>query len=242
MSIRDAANLLIALAGTGVTREAGDTVERFRNLRGRAFLFVETLSGHFRECLAPLKLRASKGRALESFRLAADFGTVLEFFIASCLDGRLASTFARIPVAEIPGDLWAEWQRQESQYLEQSLDRLIQEGLVQTKPSNTLRFGEDISLEFKFSRLNTAVEIEFRRMWDAPQTVLALVFGSPLGAQDRGPHVLRIEATVTQHLLAALGMLVQGAATKSRIINGKAAEELFARQFDAFEEATDARP
>src|SRR5262249_25726405 len=117
MSLTDATNLLIAIGATGVTREAGTAIERFRQLRGgRLYDFSE---GHatvaMLKWLSPLGIRAGEpGKG--AFDLKADFGRFLEFLVTETLNGGLAAIFQKIPVAEIPGELWSEWLRTSSEH------------------------------------------------------------------------------------------------------------------------------
>ncbi|HEV2697792.1 MAG TPA: hypothetical protein VGU90_07355, partial [Terriglobales bacterium] len=161
MTLTDAANLLIAVAATGVTREAGTAVETFRSLkRGRLYDLAAGLSPGLLNWLEPLGIRPL-GQGQDEFEVRCDFGRFLEHLITGTLNGNLAVVFQNIPVAEVPPELWREWKRSESVHLDESVDLLIRQGLLKPKAPSELEFGEDISLEIKFSRLVPAVEVEF---------------------------------------------------------------------------------
>jgi hypothetical protein len=230
MTLTDAANLLIAVAATGVTREAGTAVEAFRSLkRGRLYDLAAGLSPALLNWLEPLGIK-SLGKGQDGFEVRCDFGRFLEHLITGTLTGDLAAIFQNIPVAEVPPELWREWKRMESAHLDESLDLLIRQGLVKPKAPSELEFGEDISLEIKFSRLVPAVEVEFLRMWDSPQAAFALTFGPERGAQARAPHDMRLVATLTQHTLAALGLVQRDMVRPSAVKTYKPVDALFSQQ------------
>jgi hypothetical protein len=231
MSLTDATNLLLAVAATGVTREAGTAIETFRSLkRGRLYDFSAGRSPVILSLLAPFGIRAL-GPGENAFELKVDFGRFFEHLITGTLNGDLAAVFTRIPVAEIPEELWLKWRRAKSVHLDESMDLLVKRGLVQPKKPSDLEFGQDISLEIKFSRLVPAVEVEFLRMWDSPQTVFALTFGPDRGAQARAPHDMRLVATLTQHTLAAVGLVQTNRVRASAVRSYKPMDALFSEQF-----------
>jgi hypothetical protein len=234
MTLTDAANLLIAVAATGITREAGTAVAAFRSLkRGRLYDLAAGLSPALLTWLEPLGIKAL-GHGQDEFEVRCDFGRFLEHLISGTLTGDLAIVFQNIPVAEVPSELWLEWKRTESVHLDESVDLLIKQGLVKPKAPSELEFGEDISLEIKFSRLVPAVEVEFLRMWDSAQTAFELTFGLERGAQARAPHDMRLVATLTQHTIAALGLVQRNMVRPSAIRTSKPMDAMFSQQFRSF--------
>lgn len=227
---RDAANLLIAVLGTGVTREAAETIKTFRQLKGRAYNFGGYAHA-FERWLKPLGLKRTKGNSVANFELQENFGAVIEFLMASTIDGSLSQAFSDIPVTEFPIGLWRKWKSTNNQLLDLSIDRLVELGHLKTKPRHELNFGEDFSLEIKVSRITPAVEIEFVRMWDAQQVVFALQFGPLRGAQTKGGHVLRLEATITQHVLAGAALVVRNMIKPAALSSDKPLDLFFADQF-----------
>jgi hypothetical protein len=231
MSLTDAANLLIAVAATGVTRESGTAIETFRSLkRGRLYDLAAGLSPVLLNWLAPLGIKPL-GLGKDEFEVKSDFGRFLEHLIRGTLNGDLAAVFQNIPVAEVPGKLWREWKRTKSVHLDESVDLLVRKGLVKPKASSDLEFGEDINLEIKFSRLVPAVEVEFLRMWDSVQTAFVLTFGPERGAQTRAPHDMRLVATLTQHVIAAVGLVQRNMVRASAVQTYKPMDALFSQQF-----------
>ncbi|UPT93374.1 hypothetical protein J4G48_0028865 [Bradyrhizobium barranii subsp. apii] len=236
MNITDAANLLIAIGGTGVTREAGSTVETFRNLRnGRFYDFqgAEFLTAGI-SFLASHGVRPDTSSGTRAVRIQGAFGTFFEFLINSTLTGQLANLFRHIPVAEIPSDLWAQWiSEKNSRHRHKRIEDLIKEGLIKPHEPESLKFGEHINVEIRFNRLVPSVEIEFLRDWDGPQVMGVVTFGPDRGGKAKGAHRLQITAGFTQHTLAAAALVVDNKVSPSAVAALKPVEALFARQFSA---------
>jgi hypothetical protein len=241
MTLVDAANLLIAIGGTGVTREAGNAVRAFRSLKnGRCYFFLDSLDvgsgaatiGAGIGFLANYGVRPSEQAGDYSVKIPGDFGRFFEFLIQSTLDGKLAELFYEIPAAEIPGDVWRKWiSDKNSPHRHKSMEQLIEEGLVIPFPPEALEFGEHINLEISFNRLVPSVEIEFIRMWDAPQVVATITFGPAGGGKALGQHRLQLAGGFTQHVLAAVALVVRNMVRASSIHTLKAIDQLFADQF-----------
>jgi hypothetical protein len=103
--------------------------------------------------------------------------------------------------------------------------------VIKPQPLSDIEFGTDISIEISFSRLVPAVDIEFFRVWDNPETIGIISFGPDRGAQARGAHHLRIKATFTQHTLAAVGLVVGNKSKPMPPQLPKRIEGLFWNQF-----------
>jgi hypothetical protein len=241
MTLVDAANLLIAIGGTGVTREAGDAVKAFRSLKnGRCYFFLDSLDidsdasslGAGIRFLANYGIRPSQQAGDHSMKIPGDFGSFFEFLIQSTLDGKLAELFHEIPAAEIPSDIWRKWiSEKNNSDRHKSMEQLIKEGLVAPYPPAALEFGEHINVEIRFNRLVPSVEIEFIRVWDSPQVVATITFGPPRGGKALGQHRLQLAAGFTQHTLAAVALVVCNMVRASSINSLKAIDQLFADQF-----------
>ncbi|UQD95731.1 hypothetical protein [Bradyrhizobium japonicum] len=236
MNIADAANLLIAIGGTGVTREAGSTVETFRNLRnGRFYDFqgADFLAAGI-SFLASHGVRPGTSPGARGVRIQGDFGKFLEFLINSTLTGQLANLFRHIPAAEIPSDLWAQWiNEKDNPHRHKRMEDLIKEGLIMPHQPETLKFGEHVNVEVRFNRLIPSVEIEFLRDWDGPQVMGVVTFGPDRGGKANGAHRLQLTAGFTQHTLAAVALVVDNKASPSAVATLRPVEALFARQFSA---------
>ncbi|APG11494.1 hypothetical protein BKD09_24480 [Bradyrhizobium japonicum] len=236
MSIEDAANLLIAIGGTGVTREAGSTVETFRNLKnGRFYDFqgADFLTAAI-TFFASHGIRPDSSPGTRGTRIPGDFGKFFQFLINSTLTGQLAHLFRHIPAAGIPSDLWAQWiSEKNSPHRHKRMEDLIKEGLITPYQPESLKFGEHINVEVRFNRLVPSVEIEFLRDWDGPQVMGVVTFGPDRGGKAKGAHRLQITAGFTQHTLAAAALVVDNMASPSAVATLKPVEALFARQFSA---------
>lgn len=241
MTVADAANLLIAIGGTGVTREAGATIETFRALRnGRCYFFLDSLDlgsgaaalGAGIGFLANYGVRPSDRAGDHSVKIPGDFGPFLEFLIGSTIDGTLAALFHDIPAAEIPSDVWQKWLSEKgNRHRHKSMDQLIEEGLITPCAPADLQFGEHINVEIRFNRLVPSVEIEFVRLWDSPQVVAAITFGPDRGGKALGQHRLQLAASFTQHTLAAVALVIKNMVRPPSIRSLKAIDEFFTRQF-----------
>ncbi|WP_085965577.1 hypothetical protein [Bradyrhizobium japonicum] len=236
MSIEDAANLLIAIGGTGVTREAGSAVETFRNLKNGRFYDFQgpdflTAGTSF---LAIHGVRPDSSPGTRSSKIQGDFGRFFQFLINSTLTGQLANLFRNIPAAEIPSDLWAQWiSEKNSPHRHKGIEDLIKEGLITPYPPESLKFGEHINVEVRFNRLVPSVEIEFVRDWDGPQVMGVVTFGPDRGGKSKGAHRLQITASFTQHTLAAAALVIDNKVSPSAVATLKPVDALFAGQFSA---------
>ena len=94
MGVRDAANLLIAVCGTDITRSASDTIKKLRPLKGT----VHTHSSSALAWLSPLGLGLREDLAV----LKPDLGSFLEFLIQSSASGALYSFLSKIPFDRWP--------------------------------------------------------------------------------------------------------------------------------------------
>lgn len=161
-----------------------------------------------------------------------DFGTFFEALLRSTLTGAMAEIFSGMPPVAVPNDLWSVWSREGNLNRKKSLEELAELGFAKATKAEDLAFGEDIQLEIKFSRLVPAIEIEFMRDGDVgPQIVHSITFGPTRGAQARGAHHLRVEATITQHSLAAAALTLTNMFKLSAIKSMKPIEWLFWNHF-----------
>jgi hypothetical protein len=208
MELEDAANLLIALGGTAVTREAGDAIRRYRPMCGVIYEFGELeCFAKFLMWLAPLGCVATVKDPVNDYKLEANFGGFLEFLIAEAVSGGLMSFMQSIPVAEIPGPLWWEWKRSNSENLDRSVDWLVEHGLAETIPSGKKTLGEHLELRIAFLRTEPPrIEVEFVRYWDHPETIFQISFFPPKHRWTTS--ALRVSAIFTQDALFGMGLVL----------------------------------
>ena len=209
MSATDAANLLIAVGGTAVTREAGDAVRRYRPMRGSIYDFSRApIKDVILTWLKPLGLLLDDQHETgPEFRLKADFGEFMEFLLVEAATGGLQRLLRRIPAAEIPDDLLASWIRTDSEHLDEDVDDWVEKGLVQLKAPDEIRFGEDVELAITFVRTYPRVDVEFKRMWRGAETVFQVTF-YPARSVSAEIDALRVAATLTQHAIFGVAWLL----------------------------------
>jgi hypothetical protein len=166
MTVRDAANLLIALGGTGITRDAAKTIRAFRALRGHLLILRDEFEPLIRNWLGPLGLR-DRGREVE---IKADLGTTLEFLMGEAGTGNLHRLLGQFPTYELSNALWRQWKREGSENLDVSVDELIRRGLIEPG------FDKQAALRQFFYRDLHAVDLQLVRQWGYPEEVAMLRF------------------------------------------------------------------
>lgn len=204
MTVRDAANLLIAVCGTEVTRDAGIVIEEFRKLEGTVLTLAEEFKGTFLDWFAPLGY-VQDGRDL---KLVADFGTTLEFLIQEAGQGNLHGILSEIPTYKISDELWEQWASEDSPNLNISVDEMIKLGLVEPG------FNKHVTCLLGFSRTWRTVEIIFSREWGGEQQLFRILFEAPgdLGARStQNLKGFRVWAFLNEQSLVGLGAALQGA-------------------------------
>src|SRR5262249_23433675 len=143
----------------------------------------------------------------------------------------------RMPVVEVPDELWAEWKRTARQNLHLSLDQLIDRGVLKLKPAQQVVMGEDLELALTFYRAGAPrVDVEFIRMWDKPQTVFQLTFQPLKKSRTRGG-ALRVSAQFTQDALVALGMVLTNRISP-KLVTARRLAAIYEKQSISSKEAT----
>lgn len=199
MTFKDAANLLIAVGGTGTTREAGETIETFRALEG---LSTGRLEEPLAEWLKPLGLRKITKFGEKLPLLDADFGTFIEFMMRDASTGRLNDVLRSLPVAEIDP-------RTFNRYLlkPNSTETLLADSRVARKPPSEIAIGweKDVWIELEFSRTNPTVWIHLRRNAMRTEDVCSIMFRprKVIGQRD-----MAVTTSFTQTTVAALAYCV----------------------------------
>ena len=206
MTVKDAANLLIAVAGTPVTREAPAAVRDFRNMTGLVYFARDDLEPTFKKWLQRVGLH----RKTKHWFVEPTFGTFLEFLLVQAANGQLAHLLRGIPTTEIPPSLWRKWKKA-GDWPAASVDELVEGGHIKTKPVKDVAIGEDVSLKVTFDRSLPQVDVEIQRMWDNVEDLLLIRFGPstvhPSDLVDNAAD-FRATVTVTQNTLMALGLTV----------------------------------
>jgi hypothetical protein len=210
MELQDAANLLIAVGGTAVTREAADAIRKYRPMRGAIYDFAPPgLRDLFLTWIKPLGLKILDQHEFGTeYGLKAPLGEFVEFLITEGAFGGLVELMRRIPVGEVPFELWAEWKRTNSPYLYASFDLLHEKGLLQFKPTDQVKIGEDLEASITFVRTGPRVDFEIKRMITSPETVFQISFYPPKRRSRLENAALRITATLTHDALVGLGLVL----------------------------------
>lgn len=198
MTLRDAANLCIAVMGSEVARDGHKAIHAFRSLYGTAWLLSTDTEDLFTEWLLPLKPKRKRGELL----LPSDFGEFLEWLISDA--DRTDTMLRRIPTTEIPKAKWKEWKER---FANATIDDGIAAGFLHRKEPEHVVIDEDVQLRLVFDRTNQQVELEIARLWDAPEDVLAIRFIAKSGFKHWGAY--RQTITITQNVILALSRLFE---------------------------------
>ena len=175
MSVRDAANLLIAVAGTAVTREAGTAIDTFRGLKGEFFAAPDQASLQVIKWLKPLgwEVRRDRHGALDG-KQKGDFGDFLEYMIQMALGPELNQFLRAIPVVDA-ASITEPYRNQP----DTPSEILVKYG-ARLKAPREIEIGVDIAIRFKFDRLYPQVTVEVFRpnvLYAAP--LFMLTFSPP---------------------------------------------------------------
>jgi hypothetical protein len=195
MTVRDAANLLIAVGGTAVTRDAGTAIKRFRPMRGTIYAF--RLGQKAVDWLAPLGIRRSE----PDKTLRAGLGKTLEFLIEQTQSGGLQRFLSSIPsVTLIDTDVPSMPEILLTARVEEIL-RKAKSGTVEKRPA---------VLQIEFDRSTPMARVRIARWWGVPEIVAEINFYPSDVARARTrfsrPLDLNVIARVSAATLAALGL------------------------------------
>jgi hypothetical protein len=196
MTVRDAANLLIAVGGTEVTRDAGTAIKRFRPMRGTIFAF--RLGRKAVDWLAPLGIRPSEPDKI----LRARLGKTLEFLIEQTQSGGLHRFLSSIPsVTLIDTDVPSMPEILLTAKVEEIL-RKAKSGTVEKRPA---------VLQIEFDRSTPMTRVRIGRWWGVPEIVAEIDFYPSDTARTRfsRPLDLNVIARVSAATLAALGLTLR---------------------------------
>ena len=201
MTETDAANLLIALCGTAVTREAGDAIHLFRRMKGFAFFEDDETEPMLRAWLSDFRL-ASGGKD----EIGGDFGSFLAWLILELKSGKLLSLLKRIPVLHIPDDVREKWA---DHYNGRTLEKAIEDGVL--RPTTPSKVGEDVNLNIIFDRSTPRVTVEIRRKWDLWDTIFEAIFILKKQIHKFMSDVI-VSATMNEQVLLYIGDLLRASA------------------------------
>jgi len=196
MTHRDAANLLVAVGGTAVTREAGDAITRYRKMRGSIYAFrIEAKILHW---LAPLGVKRSQ----PDETLRAGFGETLEFLIEQAQSGSLHRFLLSIPSVTLVDEFAPSAPEILLGAKVEKILKKAEDGTVQRRPAE---------MHIEFDRSTPMARIRIQRRWGVPEIVAELDFHPSNRERARWsrPLDMSIVARVSAATLAALGLTVR---------------------------------
>lgn len=206
MNATDAANLLMAIAGTATTRDAAKAVRQFRPLAGRYYGPVEEeeLSARVvHQWLQPLRPKLIRDFPTNEFRLTATFGEFLEYLIQSAANGSFSHFLRSIPaLAQSKKN-----ERLRRKYLWANPDNLIFLGATRAQPQE-VRIGLDVGIQITFDRRRPLVEVKFHRKIPMMDQFFTILFLGEDGEQYFGD--LDIECSFSEVSIAAAGHSLAG--------------------------------
>jgi hypothetical protein len=176
MTDADAANLLIAVAGTPVTREAPGAIDAYRKLRLQAHPLLIEHDNMFKAWLDNFGLR-NPGSLEPPFRLAANFGSAMERLVEMAGSGELRNFLHQIPTARFSAQFWRKLE--ECPSIGVDVERLLEAGIIKTTPPEKMRIGKDITLTFSFISTYPRVDMDLTRMWGNPDDPVMSISGYP---------------------------------------------------------------
>jgi hypothetical protein len=196
MTDQDAANLLIALGGTSVTREAPDAIRRFRPMQGYVTFLDDDLENLFREWLSPFELAAEDQPDLE-----INFGAFLDWLIAESREDRLLRLLEQIPVVVIPDDDYA---RIYEKYKDSNIEMAVSDGALRPHPDGKNRVGEDIHLKIIFDRSRPSAKVEISRKWGSLEDVFRAQFFCKPAINQYLSNIV-VSATLNEQIILYIG-------------------------------------
>jgi len=199
MTESDAANLLIAIAGTSITREAPNAIQLFRPMRGRVGFLREDLEPTFREWLKPLKL---KGK--HKTDLSVDLGNFLEWLIRETRDFKLYEFLRRIPVVVVRDEDHA---RLYEKYRDSSIDKAIFDGELTPQKVELNKVREHIELNLTLERTTPTAHLEIKRKWGEFETVLEINFALERQINDYLSNIV-VSSTINEQIVLFVGKLL----------------------------------
>jgi hypothetical protein len=213
MELEDAANLLIAVGGAAVTREAGDAIKKYRSMPGTIYPGQVPPIEYRRllSWLAPMGCAPSDiDEERQTYKLQSGLGDFLQFIIAEAVRGSLASFL----------------QEAVTVYLLSSRER---------KTVGKKIIGKDLGLTITFARTTPRVDVSFERHWGGNTTgiVFQVSFFSKAAVEDPlwSQHpAMRVSATFTQDVLFGMGLVLAGKLTPKSLKSGRRLIEVYEQQ------------
>jgi hypothetical protein len=200
MTATDVANLLIALSGTSVTREAAKAIALFRPMIGYAYFPVHDIEAQFRDWLPPFSPPAERWG-----RINCNFGMFFEWLIEESMSGTLYDLLLKTPILAITDE---KYELMAKNHPEMTVDAAVENGVLVPSVATKDDIGTEIQLSISFDRSTPQVDFLVRRNWNGWQEICELEFG-----YDPPIHQFRSEIVtytkITEQVIFFLGQLLR---------------------------------
>jgi len=209
MNTKDAAQLLIALGGTSITRDAGIAAKAYGSLPGYALVIGGKYADPFEEYI--LDWLGTLGSPIGEDHLGmrkidCDFEKFVDFLLQQSVSGGLTKFLRGIPVADLSQKNWPKAAEEFFRRGEYSKFAILNG--APRKPSDQVLIGsdEDVWFEIRFNRVTPFVFFEIFTI--NRERLFMAAFRNVKG---KGKNMdLSVEATITQTSIQALGAALSG--------------------------------
>jgi hypothetical protein len=224
MTLKDAANLIIAVCGTQITREAPDAITQFRAMGGVISPVHNDFQHLFYDWLKPLGFRRRQPYTL----LDSNFGLFLEFLISQAAQGEVNKLLRKIPAAVVTV---SAFKNLSERYKNRDMDWLVKQHILPTiSPEKALAEGEVI-ITIRFARSRPLrVYVDVSRTWDVSQVLLVIsFFPNPTKLPVDLPDLM-LSAQITQDTITALAFTLADVTLPSKLKTESDFSRFFASQ------------
>ena len=224
MSTRDAANLLIAIMGTDVTREAGKAIDRYRALTGYAEKPVGRGGQVFFDWISPPGIQRDE-TPLWDYLLDFDFGRFLEFLIDAAKNDEIRRLLRSVELMDRTPENYALAE----QHPRANIETLLDLGAKKLDP-NLAIIGVEKALSVVVNRSDLVIAVEFSRSQRGRhETLWHLTFGANLYSIGGD---FRVKAEVGLTTIAALGWCLAGREIPKRVQSLQIEDFIFGQNGD----------
>lgn len=239
MTYEDAANLLIAVCGTSVTREAGETIQSYRAASGWVKVHDRRNERGFTQWLRTYDF----GNRQDSTNGMLSLGRFLESVLRMAGTGALEEQMRRVPTFAYTLKLLGSLDDDLS--LEPDPWGLLKKGIVKTRKPSEIQIGSDVSLRLEFNRNHGLATFDIKHFWGFERNLASFVFreipdgsslasvagvarGKPASARD-----FSVIASISDTTIFVLGLAVAGKTIPDQLLTEPRAVRRLARSFSA---------
>lgn len=216
MTYKDAANLLLAVCGTSVTREAGETIQWYRETRGWLKVPDRRNQRAFTRWLSTYDFRDGQNDDTQELAL----GSFLESVLRMAGTGALEEQMRRVPTfkytMKLLGSLGDEHALEPDPWL------LLKNGIIKPRKPDEIQIGIDVGLRLEFKRNHGPVSFDIRHVWGFERNLASFVFYEPphkgiaadVAKLVRGESILprdfKVTASISETTIIVLGLATAG--------------------------------